>query len=220
MRVRDSVYKCECALSVRAFVLHETNASPYANVHVLFPPNHMPIFPHRIKTGAGSVMEALDLGKALLVVVNTGLMDDHQQELARAMEEQVRRRWENEGVWIEKACMSVSERKAKSQIQTESSSPTNQEFSRSHPHLHVSSSSKGYLVATEPPHVLKSLQSYHQWHGRLKPRPPPTLGLLPALLNQEMGFLPQKKGEANEREESSRRQGGRLRGSGGGNEGK
>ncbi len=41
-------------------------------------------------TGAGSVMEALDLGKALLVVVNTGLMDDHQQELARAMEEQVR----------------------------------------------------------------------------------------------------------------------------------
>lgn len=43
-------------------------------------------------TGAGSVMEALDLGKALLVVVNTGLMDDHQQELARAMEEQVRGR--------------------------------------------------------------------------------------------------------------------------------
>lgn len=35
-------------------------------------------------------MEALDLGKALLVVVNAGLMDDHQQELARAMEEQVR----------------------------------------------------------------------------------------------------------------------------------
>ena len=37
-------------------------------------------------------MEALDLGKGLLVVVNTGLMDDHQQELARAMEEQVRKR--------------------------------------------------------------------------------------------------------------------------------
>jgi UDP-N-acetylglucosamine transferase subunit ALG13 len=37
------------------------------------------------------VMEALDLGKALLVVVNTGLMDDHQQELARAMEKQVRK---------------------------------------------------------------------------------------------------------------------------------
>ncbi len=35
-------------------------------------------------------MEALDLGKTLLVVVNTALMDDHQQELARAMEEQVR----------------------------------------------------------------------------------------------------------------------------------
>jgi len=37
-------------------------------------------------------MEALDLGKGLLVVINTGLMDDHQQELARAMEEQVRKR--------------------------------------------------------------------------------------------------------------------------------
>ena len=50
------------------------------------------LHPSHHGTGAGSVMEALDLGKALLVVVNTGLMDDHQQELARAMEEQVRQR--------------------------------------------------------------------------------------------------------------------------------
>lgn len=34
-------------------------------------------------------MEALALEKPLVVVVNAALMDDHQQELARAMEEQV-----------------------------------------------------------------------------------------------------------------------------------
>lgn len=54
--------------------------------HALIPSLHPPQY----DAGAGSVMEALDLGKALLVVVNTGLMDDHQQELARAMEKQVR----------------------------------------------------------------------------------------------------------------------------------
>lgn len=42
------------------------------------------------RAGAGSVMEALALEKPLVVVVNAALMDDHQQELARAMEEQVR----------------------------------------------------------------------------------------------------------------------------------
>ena len=35
-------------------------------------------------------MEALALKKSLVVVVNAALMDDHQQELARVMEEQVR----------------------------------------------------------------------------------------------------------------------------------
>jgi len=35
------------------------------------------------------VMEGLNLGKALLVVVNTALMDDHQQELAHAMQKKV-----------------------------------------------------------------------------------------------------------------------------------
>lgn len=35
--------------------------------------------------GAGSIMEALALGKALVVVVNSALMDNHQEELAEAM---------------------------------------------------------------------------------------------------------------------------------------
>ncbi|CBJ31146.1 beta(1,4)-N-acetylglucosaminyltransferase [Ectocarpus siliculosus] len=35
--------------------------------------------------GAGSVMEALGLGKALVVVVNRALMDNHQEELADAL---------------------------------------------------------------------------------------------------------------------------------------
>ena len=35
-------------------------------------------------------MEALALKKPLIVVVNAALMDDHQQELAHALEEQVR----------------------------------------------------------------------------------------------------------------------------------
>eukprot|EP00752_Nemacystus_decipiens_P004222 g3857.t1 len=35
--------------------------------------------------GAGSIMEALGLGKALVVVVNSALMDNHQAELAEAM---------------------------------------------------------------------------------------------------------------------------------------
>ena len=68
--------------------------------------------------------------------------------------------------------------------------------------------------------MLESLQNYHQWHGRLKPRSPPTLGLLPALLDQEMGFVRggggERGGETNEKRESSRRQSGRLRGSAGG----
>lgn len=40
-------------------------------------------------SGAGSIMESLDLGKQLIVVVNTALMDDHQQELAHAMQDKV-----------------------------------------------------------------------------------------------------------------------------------
>lgn len=66
--------------------------------------------------------------------------------------------------------------------------------------------------------MLESLRSYHQWRGRLKPRPPPTLGLLPALLDQEMGFVRGEGGgrETNKEKESSRRQSGRLKGSGGG----
>jgi beta-1,4-N-acetylglucosaminyltransferase len=35
--------------------------------------------------GAGSIMDGLALGKKLLVVVNTALMDNHQAELAEAM---------------------------------------------------------------------------------------------------------------------------------------
>ncbi|CAM9170448.1 unnamed protein product [Sphacelaria rigidula] len=35
--------------------------------------------------GAGSIMEALGLGKALVVVVNSALMDNHQEELAEAL---------------------------------------------------------------------------------------------------------------------------------------
>lgn len=39
------------------------------------------------------MMEALALEKPLVVAVNAALMDDHQQELARAMEEQVNGGW-------------------------------------------------------------------------------------------------------------------------------
>lgn len=35
--------------------------------------------------GAGSIMEALTLGKKLVVVVNRDLMDDHQEELAEVV---------------------------------------------------------------------------------------------------------------------------------------
>ena len=35
--------------------------------------------------GAGTVMEAMTLGKHLVVVINTALMDNHQMELANAM---------------------------------------------------------------------------------------------------------------------------------------
>lgn len=35
--------------------------------------------------GAGSIMDALSVGKKLVVVVNTALMDNHQTELAEAM---------------------------------------------------------------------------------------------------------------------------------------
>lgn len=36
--------------------------------------------------GAGTILEAVDMGKPLVVVVNTSLMDNHQTELARAMQ--------------------------------------------------------------------------------------------------------------------------------------
>ena len=36
--------------------------------------------------GAGSILEALELGKRLVVCVNDALMDNHQAELARALE--------------------------------------------------------------------------------------------------------------------------------------
>ena len=45
---------------------------------------------------------------------------------------------------------------------------------------------QGFLVATDPPHLVAALQSRSYRH--LKPRPPPTQGLLPALLDEEMGF--------------------------------
>ena len=37
--------------------------------------------------GAGSIMDALEAKKKLIVVVNGNLMDDHQQELAQALSE-------------------------------------------------------------------------------------------------------------------------------------
>ena len=36
--------------------------------------------------GAGSILEALELGKRLVVCVNDALMDNHQAELATALE--------------------------------------------------------------------------------------------------------------------------------------
>ena len=38
--------------------------------------------------GAGSIMEGLRLGKRLIVVANESLMDNHQMELASAMQQQ------------------------------------------------------------------------------------------------------------------------------------
>ncbi|KAJ3293200.1 hypothetical protein HK104_004666 [Borealophlyctis nickersoniae] len=38
--------------------------------------------------GSGSILEALDMGKKLLVVVNETLMDNHQMELAEALAEE------------------------------------------------------------------------------------------------------------------------------------
>lgn len=44
-------------------------------------------------TGAGSIFEALRAGRRLLVVVNASLMDNHQVELAEAMQRAGRCRW-------------------------------------------------------------------------------------------------------------------------------
>lgn len=38
--------------------------------------------------GSGSIFEALRAGKPLVVVINEALMDNHQQELAHALEKQ------------------------------------------------------------------------------------------------------------------------------------
>jgi beta-1,4-N-acetylglucosaminyltransferase len=37
--------------------------------------------------GSGSILEALELGKKLVVVINNGLMDNHQMELAGRLSE-------------------------------------------------------------------------------------------------------------------------------------
>ena len=46
---------------------------------------------------------------------------------------------------------------------------------------------QGYLVATDPAHLVATLQA--QRYEGLAARPAPTPGLLPALLDEEMGFV-------------------------------
>ena len=70
-------------------------------------------------------------------------------------------------------------------------------------------------MATGPPHVLDSLRTYDAWHDRLTPRPSPTLGLLPALLDQEMGFASSLVQLQEGEQRRNGRGGGRLRRGGG-----
>lgn len=118
-------------------------------------------------------MEALSLEKPLVVVVNAALMDDHQQELAHAMEEQVCVVWEggcnDPGCWID-----PHRRIDKARTHTQ-------------PHRTLTTKPhKGFLVATDPAGLVPTLRA-RRYEG-LTIRPPPTPGLLPALLDEEMGF--------------------------------
>jgi hypothetical protein len=140
----------------------------------------------RVIAGAGSVMEALDLRKPLVVVVNAALMDDHQKELADALAEKARlpMSWWGTLHFPPPGLSVVNMKSEPSSRITVLSQQDAQVITECV--MSFCCGAQGHLIATVPGSLAQVLSTADL--SGLKPRERVDYTLFPRLVDEEMGF--------------------------------